>query len=172
MIEQLTAEAIVTHTKSIFAGHGIPEVVVLDNGPQYTSELYAEFAKKYQFQHVTSSPNYPQSNGKAERAVKTMKSMLKKCDDPYTHVLSTTLVLFHTSSNWLQSFTAAPYLLPSVLPPSLHTQMRSVNLDGALKMYTHACRQGTGGSAWNLHRNRYPKAVTTSRVLLCFLQVM
>ena len=42
-----TAEEVVTHTKSIFARHGIPETVVSDNGPQYTSELYAEFSKTY-----------------------------------------------------------------------------------------------------------------------------
>ncbi len=40
-LNNLTA---VTHTKSVFARHGIPETVVSDNGPQYTSELYAEFA--------------------------------------------------------------------------------------------------------------------------------
>ena len=83
-----TAEEVVTHTKSIFARHGIPETVVSDNGPQYTSELYTDFSKTYQFQHITSSPYYPQSNGEAERAVKTIKEMLKKCDDPYIALLS------------------------------------------------------------------------------------
>lgn len=31
-----TAEEVVTHSKSIFARHGIPEVVISDNGLQYT----------------------------------------------------------------------------------------------------------------------------------------
>ena len=87
-LSNATAEEVVNHTKSIFARHGIPEVVISDNGPQYTSETYAEFAKRYQFQHVTSSPYYPQSNGEVERAVKTVKNMLKKCEDPYLALLT------------------------------------------------------------------------------------
>ena len=84
-LSQATANEVVNHTKSIFARHGIPETVISDNGPQYTSEHYSEFAKSYQFQHITSSPYYPQSNGEAERAVGTIKSLLKKCKDPTSH---------------------------------------------------------------------------------------
>ena len=58
----MTTEDVILLTKGIFARHGIPEVVVSDNGPQYSSEAYAEFARHYQFEHVTSSPRYPQSN--------------------------------------------------------------------------------------------------------------
>jgi len=87
-LNQPTAEEIIVHTKSIFARHGIPEVVVSDNGPQYTSDAYAKLAQKYQFQHVTSSPYLPQSNGEAERAVGTVKNLLKKSNDPYLALLS------------------------------------------------------------------------------------
>ena len=48
-LNRATAEEVITHTKSIFARHGIPEVVISDNGPQYDSEAYATFAKDYQF---------------------------------------------------------------------------------------------------------------------------
>ena len=44
-IAQLTGSSsaeVVRHTKSIFAIHGILEVVVSDNGPQYTSSTFAE----------------------------------------------------------------------------------------------------------------------------------
>ncbi len=79
---------IITHTKSIFARHGIPEEVVSDNGPHYSSQAYIEFAKAYQFQHVTSRPYFAQSNGEAERAVGTVKRLLKKSTVPYLDLLT------------------------------------------------------------------------------------
>ena len=79
---------VITHLKSMFTRHGIPEIVVSDNGPQYSSEAFADFSKEYQFRHNTSSPGYPQSNGEAERAVKTIKGLLKKGNDPYMALLS------------------------------------------------------------------------------------
>ena len=54
-----------------------------DNGPQFSADLYASFAQKYGFEHVTSSPHYPQGNGRAERAVKMIKGLLRKFGDPY-----------------------------------------------------------------------------------------
>ena len=87
-LNRTTAEEVILHTKSIFARHGIPEVVVSDNGPQYSSEAYANFARKFQFEHITSSPHYPQSNGEAERAVQTVNNLIKKDGDPYLALLS------------------------------------------------------------------------------------
>ena len=52
-----------------------------DNGPQFSSQDFSTFSKQYGFEHCTSSPNYPQSNSEAERAVKTIKALLSKSDD-------------------------------------------------------------------------------------------
>ena len=83
-----TAASVISHLKSIFARHGIPEVVVSDNGPQYSSAAFEDFSKEYEFDHVTSSPKYPQANGEAERAVKTTKQLLEKNNDPYLAILA------------------------------------------------------------------------------------
>ena len=82
-----TLERVINQLKSIFARHGIAQILVSDNGPQYSSSSFQEFAKKYGFQHTTSSPRYPQANGEAERAVKTVKRLLKS-EDPYLALLS------------------------------------------------------------------------------------
>ena len=58
-----------------------------DNGPQYSSIEFHKFAKDYQFVYSRSSPKLPQSNGEAERAVRTIKSLLKKAEDLYMALL-------------------------------------------------------------------------------------
>ncbi|KAK5906500.1 hypothetical protein CgunFtcFv8_002361 [Champsocephalus gunnari] len=79
---------VIHHLKSIFARHAIPETLVTDNVPQFSGRAFEEFAESYGFKHVTSSPKYPQSNGEAEWAVKTVKSLLKKAADPYLALLA------------------------------------------------------------------------------------
>ena len=74
-----TSSAAVIHKfKLIFATHGIPEVIISDNGPQFQSHEFREFAQEYDFQHRTSSPGFPQANGEAESAVKIAKKMLQQ----------------------------------------------------------------------------------------------
>ena len=72
----------------MFSRHGIPEVVLSDNGPQYSSGEFKAFAKDYGFIHVTSSPHYHRANGAAERGVQTTKKMLVKESDPYLALLA------------------------------------------------------------------------------------
>lgn len=67
--------------KAVFARYGIPDVLVTDNGPQFASAEFAVFAKTWMFKHSTSSPYHPQSNGKAENAVKTVKRLFTKCKE-------------------------------------------------------------------------------------------
>ncbi|CAI5660683.1 unnamed protein product [Oreochromis niloticus] len=82
---------VIRKLKAHFARQGIPDIVVSDNGPQYTSGEFLRFSRLWDFQHKTSSPGYPQSNGKAESAVKTAKRLLLKAkmagQDPYLAIL-------------------------------------------------------------------------------------
>ena len=50
-----------------------------DNGPPFSSKEFAAFANQYRFDHITSSPRYPQSNGFIERMVQTVKQCMRKC---------------------------------------------------------------------------------------------
>jgi transposase InsO family protein len=78
LLSNIRSATVIQHTKSIFARHGIPEVVISDNGPHYSCQDYKDFASKWGFQHKTSSPVYTQSNGLAERTVQTVKNLLQK----------------------------------------------------------------------------------------------
>ncbi len=83
-----TSAEIIHQLKRLFARHGIPETVISDNGPQYTSNEFATFGAQYGFTHLTSSPGHPSGNGEAERAVRTVKQLLKPAGDPYLALLS------------------------------------------------------------------------------------
>ena len=81
---------IVDITKSHFARHGIPLRCITDNGPQFVSNEYKEFAQTYGFEHITSSPYWSRSNSKAEAeaAVNDTKSTLKKSHNVYLVLLN------------------------------------------------------------------------------------
>ena len=51
-----------------------------DNGRQYSSAEFQQFSAEWNFNYVTSSPHFLQSNGAAERAVRTAKEILKQDD--------------------------------------------------------------------------------------------
>jgi len=53
--------------KSTFSRYEIPESLVSDNSPQYSSQEFSEFTIKNGFTHFTGSPHIPQSNNHAER---------------------------------------------------------------------------------------------------------
>ena len=78
-LSSLTSRSVIKEMKATFARYGIPDVLITDNGPQFASAEFAVFAKSWMFQHITSSPYHPQSNGKAENAVKTVKRLFTKC---------------------------------------------------------------------------------------------
>ena len=74
-----TASEIIYQFKKVFLTHGIPEELVTDNMPLYSCE-FRSFAKEWNFKLTTSSPNYPKSNGQAEKRVHIAKRMLQKCN--------------------------------------------------------------------------------------------
>ena len=91
-LEHATAKYVIKKIKAHFARYGIPEVLVSDNGTQFTSQDFNEFTATYGFEHVRSSPHHPQSNGKAEATVKQAKKMMRRCkdsgDDPFLALLT------------------------------------------------------------------------------------
>ena len=76
--EPSPSSVVIAITKQVFAEHGIPTKVVSDNGPHFASTQYRDFAKTWDFKHVTSSPHYPRSNGFVERQIQTIKHVIKK----------------------------------------------------------------------------------------------
>lgn len=84
LLQDKKADSVITVLKGHMARHGIPDQLISDNGPPFQSCDFQAFAQTYEFDHVTSSPGYPQSNGKAENAVKIAKNLLRKATDAKT----------------------------------------------------------------------------------------
>ena len=69
---------LVKKMKKMLSRLGIPETLRSDNGPQYTAQVLKEFSKEWNFEHVTSSPEYPKSNAFVERHIQIVKNLLTK----------------------------------------------------------------------------------------------
>jgi len=78
VVNSATSQATIEKLRLIFATHGLPEVIVSDNGPAFTSEEFDAFVRGNGIKHLTSAPYHPASNGLAERAVQTVKKALRK----------------------------------------------------------------------------------------------
>ena len=72
--------------KQIFARHGMPLEIIADNNP-FNLKRVREFCLQYNCRLTTSSPRHAQSNGMSELAVRIMKIILKKCNNPYISLL-------------------------------------------------------------------------------------
>ena len=90
MLHDNTASFVITSLQSAFVRHGVPDKIMADNTP-FASRDMTTFAKDRNFNIITSSPQYAQSNGQAERTIQTVKSLLKKAMDsgcdPYVPLL-------------------------------------------------------------------------------------
>lgn len=73
-----TSAATVDHLRSLFARFGLPVCLVSDNGTPFTGSQFNEFISLNGIRHLRTAPYHPQSNGLAERAVRTVKDGLKK----------------------------------------------------------------------------------------------
>ncbi|XP_037915018.1 uncharacterized protein K02A2.6-like [Hermetia illucens] len=60
-----------------FITFGYLEIIVSDNGSQFTSEEFRNYCQSHGIKHVTSSPYHPKTNGLAERFVRTFKERMK-----------------------------------------------------------------------------------------------
>lgn len=87
LLTKQTSTETIHQIKSVFAAHGIQDIIVNDSHSQFSSQVFANFASSYGFTHMTSSSRHPKANGEAERAVQTIKQLLEKSKDLYLALL-------------------------------------------------------------------------------------
>ena len=102
-LESLSSMAVIKKLKILFARYGIPEKLRADNGPQFSADVFRDFATKWQFEHATSTPNYPQSNGRVENAVNIAKTLMAKAQHSGTDQWMAALIWRNTPTQGLES---------------------------------------------------------------------
>ena len=75
-----TSKITIIKLKGVFCTHGLPDVIVSDNGAAFTSEEFKTFINRNGIRHITGAPYHPSTNGLAENAVKTFKQAVKKME--------------------------------------------------------------------------------------------
>ena len=76
------ASGLQSHLRSLFATFGVPEKISSDGGSEFVASSTKEFFKKWGVDHRLSSAYFPQSNGRAEVAVKKVKRFIGTCIGP------------------------------------------------------------------------------------------
>lgn len=101
--------------RSIFASYRLPEEVVSDNGPQFTSSEFKQFLRGNGIKQTLVPAYHPASNGASERSVQTVKSALMK------QVLADkgSVTLQHSLANFLLMYRSTPHTVTGVSPAEL-----------------------------------------------------
>ena len=58
-LDSTTSKVLVQEMKAVFAELGVPDIIVSDSRPQYTSAEFKDFMKQWQIEHRVSSPRNP-----------------------------------------------------------------------------------------------------------------
>ena len=87
-LDNLSSKNTIMYMKRQFSRYGIPDEVVSDNGPQFSSHEFETFSNDCGFKHITSSPHFAQSNGQCEKTVGTIKNVVIKSKYPYKALLA------------------------------------------------------------------------------------
>nr|XP_028571635.1 uncharacterized protein K02A2.6-like [Podarcis muralis] len=77
-VSAMNSKVAIWALKWVFTTHGLPDIIVSDNGAQFTSAEFQKFMADNLIQHDTSSPFHPSTNGQAERMVRTTKESLTR----------------------------------------------------------------------------------------------
>ncbi|XP_046402877.1 uncharacterized protein K02A2.6-like [Ischnura elegans] len=126
LMEGTSAQKVILKLREFMAVFGIPQEIVSDNGPPFQSVEFTLFCKQNNIKVTKSPPYHPQSNGLAERGVRTIKENLAK---QYIDMLNSHLrgdlvnqskpVIEHHLLNFLISYRNTPCSVTTVSPASL-----------------------------------------------------
>lgn len=78
LVSSTDSAAAIQALRTMFSTHGLPDMIVSDNGTAFTSSQFKSFMETNGIRHILVAPYHPSSNGQAERMVQTTKDSLKR----------------------------------------------------------------------------------------------
>ena len=96
----------------MFSAYGLPDQIVTDNVPQFTSDDFATFMKVNGIRHIRSAPYRPASNGEVERLIQSFKQAMKAGR-------SGGKALSHRLANFLLTYRTTPHATTGKSPCQL-----------------------------------------------------
>jgi hypothetical protein len=76
MVDQTAISVVEAFVESLLTKFGMIQYVITDNGRQFTSLIFDELSKIYNFKHIKSTAYRPETNGQIERENATIANML------------------------------------------------------------------------------------------------
>ena len=136
-----TSETTVKCLRKVFAVHGLPQVLVSDNGSAFIGSDLEIFLKKNGIRHIRSAPYHPKANGQAERMVRVFKESMKclaegDVETKLARLLFKYRITPHTSTGRSPAELLFNRQLRSplhLLKPSLHQRMKSHQYDAEIQ---------------------------------------
>ena len=140
----------VSKLRSMFTTHGLPHILVSDNGAAFTSLEFKQFLKQNGIRHLTSTPYHPATNGMVERYVQTFKVALKKgSDNDLLRELSIFLFRYRTTPYSTTGISPAQLLMGrplkthlDFLRPDLASKVREAQVTHDQKSHFHLFQVG------------------------------
>lgn len=77
LTDDTSAEGTIIKLRFLFARLRLPDQIVSNNRPQFTSEAFRKFTTANGIKHVTGAPYHPATNGQAEKLEQSFKKGVK-----------------------------------------------------------------------------------------------